>query len=109
MKKNAYNFSFTSYSSIDVKGKIIKHRNVSFDADYKNLYKSNFIGLSTVMINKKILPLFKIPKKINPRRFCFMVNNWDNWSTHFHLIYLAEFLLKKKILYFLFKCNSSLL
>ncbi len=61
MKKNAYNFSFTSYSSIDMKGKIIKHRNVSFDADYKNLYKSNFIGLSTVMIDKKILPLFKFP------------------------------------------------
>ena len=49
MKKNVL---FISYSSID-EWKIIKNRNVEFDADYKNLYKSNFIGLSTVMIDKK--------------------------------------------------------
>ena len=53
MKKNIYDFSFTSYSIIDENNKLIKHRIVNSDANYKNLYKSNFIGLNTVMIIKE--------------------------------------------------------
>ena len=36
------------------KGKIIGFRNVVKDASYEELYKSNFIGLSTVIVGKKI-------------------------------------------------------
>ena len=52
MKKNSCDFSFTSYSIIDEKNKIIKQRNVFFDANYKSLIKSNYIGLNTVVVNK---------------------------------------------------------
>ena len=55
MKKNSCDFTFTSYSIINTKNRFIKQRNVSFDADYKSLIKSNYIGLNTVVINKKIL------------------------------------------------------
>lgn len=61
MKKNLIDFSFTSYSIIDEEGKVIKHRNVNYDANYESLYKSNFIGLNTVMINRKLLSTFKFP------------------------------------------------
>ncbi len=53
MEKNSHHFSFTSYSIINEKDKILKLKKVNFDATYSNLIKSNFIGLSTVMIKKK--------------------------------------------------------
>ena len=61
MEKNSHHFSFTSYSVIDEKGKILKERKVNHDANYSNLYKSNFIGLSTVMLNKKVLSELNFP------------------------------------------------
>ena len=61
MEKNSYYFSFTSYAVINEKGKILKERKVNNDADYKNLYKSNSIGLSTVMLNKKVLKKLYFP------------------------------------------------
>ena len=72
MKKNIYDFSFTSYSIIDENNKLIKHRIVNSDANYKNLYKSNFIGLNTVMINKEFF-VNKFSKFNNSRGFCFVV------------------------------------
>ena len=39
----------------------MKERKVNHDADYINLYKSNFIGLNTVMLNKKILKNLYFP------------------------------------------------
>ena len=102
-------------------GKIIKHRNVSFDADYKNLYKSNFIGLSTVMINKKILPLFKFPnlrtqedfalwlkltrRGVELKHLKYNLSFWRKQKTHFHLIYtkslvmLLNFIISMKKFY----------
>ena len=53
MEKNSYYFSFTSYTVIDENDKVLKQIKVNSDANYFNLIKSNFIGLSTVMINKK--------------------------------------------------------
>ena len=61
MQKNKYNFSFTSYSIINEKNEILGKRNVFFDANYKILYNSNIVGLSTVMINKTIKPLISFP------------------------------------------------
>ena len=61
MQKNKCNFSFTSYSIINEKNEILAKRNVFFDANYKILYNSNIVGLSTVMINKAIKPLIIFP------------------------------------------------
>lgn len=61
MTKNAHNFSFTSYGIINDKNKIIKEKNVSEDANYFKLLRSNSIGLNTVMINKKILSKIHFP------------------------------------------------
>ena len=61
MQKNKCNFSFTSYSIINEKNEILAKRNVFFDANYKILYNSNIVGLSTVMINKAIKPLISFP------------------------------------------------
>ena len=46
---------------IDENDQLIKRRKVEVIADYKNLSKSNFIGLSTVMIHKKILKRIVFP------------------------------------------------
>tara|TARA_Y100000816_G_scaffold292557_1_gene288597 strand:+ start:626 stop:1369 length:744 start_codon:yes stop_codon:yes gene_type:complete len=56
MSQNSCSLSFTSYNVIDDRDKVIKEMKVSKDATYDNLYWSNFIGLSTVMINKKYIP-----------------------------------------------------
>ena len=61
MKKNHYLFSFTSYAEIDEKNKVIRERKVLFDPYYNNLYRSNFIGLSTVMVNEKIFSKIYFP------------------------------------------------
>ncbi len=61
MKKNFCDFSFTSYEIVNEKGKIIGFRNVVKDASYEELYKSNFIGLSTVMVGKKIFSKLRFP------------------------------------------------
>lgn len=61
MIKKSSLFSFTSYDVIDENDILIKKRKVKFVANYKNLSKSNFIGLSTVMIHKKILKKIVFP------------------------------------------------
>ena len=61
MIKKSFLFSFTSYNVIDEKDRLIKKRKVKVVADYKNLSKSNFIGLSTVMLHKKILKRIVFP------------------------------------------------
>ena len=55
MRQNSCSLSFTSYNVIDDRDKVIKEMKVSKDATYDNLYWSNFIGLSTVMINRKYI------------------------------------------------------
>ena len=61
MEKNFYYFSFTSYLVIDENDKILRQIKVNSDANYSNLLKSNFIGLSTVMINKKRISNLNFP------------------------------------------------
>jgi len=61
MEKNSYFFSFTSYGIINEKNRVIGKREVFIDANYNNLFHSNFIGLNTVMIHKKLLPKLFFP------------------------------------------------
>ena len=61
MKKKSSLFTFTSYDVINENDKIIKSRKVNLDADYNKLSKSNFIGLSTVMIDKKLFSKIVFP------------------------------------------------
>ena len=61
MKRNSCDFSFTSYSIIDEKNGFVMNRKVSKDADYQTLIKSNYIGLNTVVVNKKILRYLYFP------------------------------------------------
>ena len=61
MEENFYHFTFTSYAEIDEKNRIIKERKVFNDVNYNNLYRSNFIGLSTVMVNKNIFSKIYFP------------------------------------------------
>ena len=61
MIKNLSIFSFTSYNVISHNGNFLSCRKVFVDADYKNLIESNFIGLSTVMVKKKIFKDIKFP------------------------------------------------
>ena len=62
MKEKMCHLSFTSYNIINEKGNILRKRMVSQDAKYENLIKSNFIGLSTVMISRKIINHIKFPE-----------------------------------------------
>jgi glycosyltransferase involved in cell wall biosynthesis len=61
MKENFSVFSFTSYNIISENGKYIGKRKVIKDAEYIDMIKSNYIGLSTVVINLKKIKTLKFP------------------------------------------------
>lgn len=61
MIKNKIDFSCTSFDIINDENKILRSRKVSKQIKYKELIKSNFIGLSTVVFNKKIHSKIKFP------------------------------------------------
>ena len=61
MIKNSLEFCFTSYDVINEKNEILGKRNVYLDGEYTKIYKSNYIGLSTVIFNRKIIKIFKFP------------------------------------------------
>ena len=62
MLNNKIDFCFTSYSIINKKNSIIKFIKAKKNIEYKNLIKSCDIGLSTVMLKKKLLKDTKFPK-----------------------------------------------
>ncbi len=62
MLDNNIEFCFTSYSIINKKNVIIKFIKAKKNIEYKNLIKSCDIGLSTVMLKKKLLKDTKFPK-----------------------------------------------
>ena len=74
MEKNLASFSFTSYDVVNIKGKLIKKRYVFYDPSYDQLSKKNIIGLSTVMINKKILNHIKFPDLKTQEDFALWLN-----------------------------------
>lgn len=55
MKKNNINFCYTSYNQIDKNGKKIKSVKAPKNQKYNDLIKDCKIGLSTVVLNKKII------------------------------------------------------
>ena len=61
MKKKSISISHTSYEVINSKNKIIGYRKANNLLSYKDLLKSCDIGLSTVMVDKKILINEKFP------------------------------------------------
>ena len=62
MLNNKIDFCFTSYSIINKKNSIIKFIKAKKNIDYEDLIKSCDIGLSTVMLKKKLLKKIKFPK-----------------------------------------------
>ena len=61
MTENKISVSHTSYEIIDKFGKKIGQRNAKEYLDYNSILPSCDIGLSTVIIEKKILKNFKFP------------------------------------------------
>ena len=61
MIKNKFKISCTSYLIINNRGKVIGKRSLSSFISYKKLIKRCEIGLSTVILNSKILKLHKFP------------------------------------------------
>ena len=61
MIKNKFKISCTSYLIINNRGKVIGERSLSSIISYKKLIKRCEIGLSTVVLNSKILKLYKFP------------------------------------------------
>ena len=61
MINNSYHFSFTSYAVINDDDKVSGYRKVAYDAEYNNLINSNFVGLSTVIVEKKLFSKIKFP------------------------------------------------
>ena len=74
MKKKSSLFTFTSYDVINENDKIIKSRKVNLDAEYNKLSKSNFIGLSTVMIDKKLFSKIVFPNLKTQEDFALWLN-----------------------------------
>jgi len=68
MKKNNLSFSHSSYNIINSKGKRIGKFNIKEDLYYSDLIRSCDIGLSTVVVEKKIL---------NKYRFCNLKTKED--------------------------------
>ena len=62
MLNNKIEFCFTSYSIINKKNSIIKFIKAKKNIDYQDLIKSCDIGLSTVMLKKKLLKKIKFTK-----------------------------------------------
>ena len=62
MLNNKIDFCFTSYSIINKKNSIIKFIKAKKDIGYKDLIKSCDIGLSTVMLKKRLLKKIKFTK-----------------------------------------------
>ena len=58
MIKNNYKISHTSYKIIDEQNKVIGKR-IAKNLNFKDLFKSCDIGLSTVIIKKQIIKKFK--------------------------------------------------
>ena len=61
MLKERHVFSYSSYNVIGSNGKFLATRHVSKDINYLKLIKSCEIGLSTVMIQKKLFKQLKFP------------------------------------------------
>ena len=96
MQKNSYYFTFTSYGIIDEKDKVIGERKVFFDANYNNLYYSNFIGLNTVMIHKRLISKISFPSLKTQEDFALWLKLARNGFKLKHLNQSLSFWRKSK-------------
>lgn len=69
LNKN-YDLSYTSYNLVNEKNKFLRKRNVSDFIDYNKLLYNNEIGLSTVVIKKKISKIAIFPNLKTQEDFC---------------------------------------
>ena len=74
MIENNYNFSHTTYSVIDKNKKFLGIRKAKNKLSFNNLLNSCDIGLSTVIINKKILKKLKFPTIRTKEDFVLWLN-----------------------------------
>ncbi len=63
-------FCFTSYEIIDEFDNVLGLRRVDSDASYDTLSKSNYIGLSTVLVHKKIASKIRFPNLQTQEDLC---------------------------------------
>jgi teichuronic acid biosynthesis glycosyltransferase TuaG len=61
MKKNNYSVSHTSYNIVDINNNVLGFRKAKNFVSYKQILTSCDIGLSTVVLEKKILKKIKFP------------------------------------------------
>jgi len=85
MRKNFCHFTFTSYNIINDKNMIIGKRKVNIDPSYLQLINSNIIGLSTVIINKKLLPKIKFPNLKTQEDFALWLKLLKNGNKLTHI------------------------
>ena len=82
MKKNNFLITFTSYNIINDKNKIIGKISAKKSLNYKEILKSCDIGLSTVMINTKIIKNSKFGKTKTKEDYIF----WLKLAKKIHFI-----------------------
>lgn len=69
MKKNNIPFSFTTYEIIGENGNRLNKKIVAKNLNYEKLIKSCDIGLSTVVVEKKLISKFKFPNLLTKEDF----------------------------------------
>lgn len=74
MINNSYHFSFTSYAVINDDDKVSGYMKVAYDAEYNKLISSNFVGLSTVIVEKKLFSKIKFPNLKTQEDFALWLN-----------------------------------
>lgn len=121
MEKNKINFCFSSYNKIDFRGKKIKSVIAPKNQSFQNLLRDCKIGLSTVILKKKMLKNHKfsnmktkedlllwinLSKKYNLVGYNKILSNWrkldDSLSANFYQKMKDGFLLYHKHLEFNF-------
>ena len=121
MEKNKINFCFSSYNKIDFRGKKIKSVIAPKNQSFQNLLRDCKIGLSTVILKKKMLKNHKfsnmktkedlllwinLSKKYNLVGYDKILSNWrkldDSLSANFYQKMKDGFLLYHKHLEFNF-------
>ena len=81
MKKNNFMATFTSYKIIDDKNRVLESRVAKKEIDFKTLIYSCDIGLSTVLLNRKVFETkLKFPKIKTKEDFVL----WLKISKHFN-------------------------
>jgi len=90
MKKNNIQFSHTNYEIINNKGILIGKMPVKKKISYENLIKSCDIGLSTVVLKRKILPKNPFPPLVTKEDYVL----WLRLSKRNKIFGLNEFLVK---------------